>query len=104
MPILYPYTGHENIHVFSILLLSGIAVTTITTTMQIQLAYSQATHCLTQGFGISRCVTPGQDPSATTCTPSGCEDRDLTHQQAGQDIGINHQACGQGFAECTVTP
>jgi hypothetical protein len=94
---------------FSILLLSAIAVTTgttITTTIQIQPAYSQAEHCSADprlGFRES-CVTPGKDPSVQRCFEGECTPpREITHQEAGKLIGRTHQACAQGFAECTVT-
>jgi hypothetical protein len=80
--------------------------TTTITKMQIQPAYSQATHCTTDtrpGEEVrSTCVTPGQNPSATVCVDDFCRDAPLTHQDAGQLIGRNHQGCAQGFGECTV--
>jgi hypothetical protein len=96
----------KKIVVFSMLLLSVIAVTvtTITTTMPVQLAHSQAEQCVTEGI-LSRCIKPGQDPSSTICIRGICEPGpDLTHQQAGQLIGSQHQGCAQGLAQCTVTP
>jgi hypothetical protein len=92
----------KKILVFSILLLSAIAVTTGTTitTTQIQPAYSQAEHCSTDPRGSgSRCVTPGQNPSLTICLDGSClPPRDITHQDAGRLIG----GCHSGPAECTV--
>jgi hypothetical protein len=79
----------------------ALVITTTTITLQIQPAYSQATHCTTERDR-SICVTPGQDPSGTVCMGTLCRPLDLTHQQAGQFIGRGHQACAQGFAECTV--
>jgi hypothetical protein len=68
------------------------------TTMQIQPAYSQATHCTFLGFRNFECVTPGQDSSTKTCA-SGLNDilhcgpsQDLTHQQAGREIGECHSS------------
>ena len=94
----------KKILVFSVLLLSAIAVTTgttITTTIQIQPAYSQAQHC---GTGLlsdrTTCVTPGKDPSVSVDGFS----RPITHQDIGQAISREHQGCAHGFAECTVTP
>ena len=99
--------GMKKILVFSILLLSAIAVTlgtTITTTIQIQPAYSQAQHCsVVPGF--FTCVTPGQNPSQCSffigqqCSPS-----DITNQQAGQRIGNCHRADAQGPSACVVVP
>jgi hypothetical protein len=81
----------------------ALGTTAATTTIQIQPAYSQATHCSTQILiDRSTCVTPGKDPSATECVFGNCSDRDLTHQDAGKLIGRGHQGCAQGFAECTV--
>ena len=99
----------KKILVFSILLLSAIAVTTgttITTTIQIQPAYSQAQQFSSvRLLGDSIYVTTGQNPSVTFCPDSSTclPSRDITHQEAGQLISRNHQACVQGFAECTVT-
>jgi hypothetical protein len=74
-----------------------------TTTMQIQPAYSQASHCYdTTGMGPPRtvCVTPGKNPveTCTTGTPSPfCDNAEiLTHQEAGQAIGDIRQGCAQG--------
>ena len=87
------------------LLLSVIAVTTITTTIQIQPAYSQAQHCTNAPRDISICVTLGQDPSITVCGLGGdCRSSPpLSHQDLGQFIARGHLACAQGLAECTVT-
>ena len=87
----------------------GIATTGLVTAlsmseMQIQPAYSQATHCTTTGLS-SRCVTPGQDPSLSICFRELCiPGPEVTHQQAGRSIGEGHQACAKGLLECTVTP
>jgi hypothetical protein len=91
----------------------GIATTGLVTAlsmseMQIQPAYSQTSHCVDRvppppG---TICITTGQDPSSRACTPGGvmCETTGLTHQQAGQAIGQQHQDCAQGIATgCTVT-
>jgi hypothetical protein len=92
----------KKILIFSILLLSAIAVTmgtTITTTMQIQPAYSQVSHCL-DARDTSTCVTPGQNPTVTVNgvpTPN-----QPTHQEAGQIIGGCHVQAAKGIAECTV--
>ena len=97
----------KKILVFSMLLLSAMAVTvgtTITTTMQIQPAYSQATHCGSTSPDTSACITPGKDPSSTTCFFGRCSTTSITPQIAGQSIGSVHKACGQERAECTVTP
>jgi hypothetical protein len=82
----------------------ALGTTTITTTMQIQPAYSQASHC-TEGFP-SRCVTAGQDPSVTLCfnpfdcDPSGPIGGDNPHQDAGRLISACHR--GELAPECTV--
>jgi hypothetical protein len=98
----------KKIIVFSILLLSAMAVivgTTITTTMQIQPAYSQATHCATTSPGFSACITPGPDASLTICLGGSCRSpMPVSPQIAGQSIGSVHKACGQERAECTVIP
>jgi hypothetical protein len=99
----------KKIIVFSILLLSAIAVTTGTTiTTQIQPAYSQATHCRIPERlpDATRCVTPGQDPSLTICVAIFCgPSRDITHQEAGRMIGENNQFCAKNpTLTCTVTP
>jgi hypothetical protein len=91
--------------VFSILLLSMIAVTTITTTVQIQPAYSQASHC-TEVFGTSTCVTPGQNPTIQTDgSPPRPIGGDNPHQEAGRQIMGCHSTAAQipGLVECTVT-
>ena len=80
--------------------LAVAAVTTITATMQVQPAYSQATHCSSSGFGTEACVTPGQNPS---CSGPGCISSNPTNPQAGQQIGDGHRDCGQGSAVCSVT-
>ena len=88
------------IGLFSVLLLSAIAVITgTTTTTQIQPAYSQASHCQTDITGREFCVTPGRNPSLTVGTNPPI---DLTHQQAGQAIARCHGP-EAGTAECTVT-
>jgi hypothetical protein len=97
----------KKIIVFSILLLSAIAVTvgtTITTTIQIQPAYAQAQHCMKDPPNGERteCVTSGKDPSLRFCVKSACTDIPTTHQEAGQTIGSQRQNCAQGIAECTV--
>jgi hypothetical protein len=82
----------------------AVAVAAVTTTMQIQPAYSQATHCTIPDRTLSsRCVTPGQDPSVKICALNGVcgPNRGLTHQEAGQLIGLCHNP---GFTGCTVTP
>jgi hypothetical protein len=80
----------------------ALGTTTITTTMPVQLAHSQAEQCVTEGI-LSRCIKPGRDPSSTICIRGICEPGpDLTHQQAGQLIGSQHQGCAQGLAQCTV--
>jgi hypothetical protein len=38
-----------------------------TTTMQIQPAYSQPSHCLSDERGFLRCTTPGKDASTFAC-------------------------------------
>jgi hypothetical protein len=76
--------------------------TTTITTMQIQPAYSQVSHCVA-GEGADVCITTGQNPSIFTCGGSGCTDPDsITHQQAGSSIGSQHRACAQGAAECFI--
>jgi hypothetical protein len=98
----------KKILVFSILLLSAIAVTTGTTiTTQIQPAYSQASHC--EIPGLSFCVKPGQDPTTTSCSLGGprvCQTLPTTHQDAGQRIGELHQTCSQTQpqGDCVVLP
>jgi hypothetical protein len=78
----------------------ALGTASITTTMQIQPAYSQAQHCTTEGT-ISRCVTPGQNPSFSICIGGTClPPNDIPHQQAGRLIG----GCHSGPAGCTVTP
>jgi hypothetical protein len=107
----------KKILVFSVLLLSAIAVTTgttITTTIQIQPAYSQAQQCLTTpgilGQSISLCATPGKDPSTVRCLDGTCSDPrpiggDNPQQQACQLIGQTHQICAhRPQTECTVIP
>jgi hypothetical protein len=99
----------KNITVFSVLLLSAAVATigtTITTAIQIQPAYSQATHCILRGSVLSTCITPGKDPTSTVCVIGECEDIPLTHQRAGQGIGAQHQTCAQAPApivQCTVS-
>jgi hypothetical protein len=78
-----------------------------TTTMQIQPAYSQATHCTTSIVrpgeeARTTCVTPGQIPTGTACVGDDCRPLDLTHQDAGILIGRGHQGCARGFSDCTV--
>ena len=100
----------KKIIIFSILLLSTVAVTigtTITTTIQIQPAYSQAQTCRTDILGASLCVTPGQNPTLKGCLGTACKPpREITHQQAGQFIGDCHSTAAQSGEriECTVTP
>jgi hypothetical protein len=61
-------------------------------TIQIQPAYSQSSHCVNNVPRGITCITPGQDPSKTSCergstTIGGfmCQTtNDLTHQEAGQ--------------------
>ncbi len=96
----------KKIIIFSILLLSAIAVTvgtTITTTIQIQPAYSQAQHCITRFLGETTCVTPGKDPLLTENgipTPN-----QPTQQEAGKIIGREHVACAHvTLTTCTVIP
>ena len=92
----------KKIIVFSILLLSAIAVTAGTTiTIQIQPAYSQAQHCSTDLIGdTSTCVTTGQNPTIQRCEGDDCFDPSgITHQQAGRFIRDCHST-----GECTVTP
>jgi hypothetical protein len=80
-----------------------LALGTTTTTMQIQPAYSQPSHCLGSDQ-FSRCVTPGKDPSITACDAIGCLDPiPIDPQLAGRNIGSCHQGSAQGFGECTVT-
>ena len=97
--------GMKKILVFSILLLSALAVTvgtTITTTIQIQPAYSQAQHC-SSGIITVRCTTPGQNPSQFNCfIGQPCIPGDITHQQAGQSIAACHKAEAQGGNDCVV--
>jgi hypothetical protein len=92
-----------------------LGTTTITSTMQIQPAYSQATHCLTDP-DFSVCEKPGNPPSVTICDPD-CE---TTHHESfehkyGQAVGHNLGTIGQICAPrggpqssssptCTVTP
>jgi hypothetical protein len=85
----------------------GTMATTTMTTMQIQPAYSQATHCTTSivrpGEEVrTTCITPGQNPTGTACEGDDCRPLDLTHQDAGKLIGRGHQGCAQGFVECTI--
>ena len=102
----------KKIIIFSILLLSAIAVTvgtTITTTIQIQPAYSQASHCQPATFPVQRCITPGQNPSFNfcstfgplTCGPPRPIEGDNPHQEAGQFIGDCDSIQG---LQCTVRP
>ena len=98
----------KTITVFSVLLLSAAVATigtTITTAIQIQPAYSQATHCGSTSPLSSACITPGQDASISICLFGDCRPpMDVTPQIAGKSIGSVHKACGQERAECTVTP
>jgi hypothetical protein len=75
----------------------ALGTTTITTTMQIQPAYSQASHCAGRE-GFERCVTPGQNPSIARCDDFFCESNPIDPQFAGRLIGGCHQT-----GECTVT-
>jgi hypothetical protein len=70
-----------------------------TTTMQIQPAFSQASHCVDREPPMpgTTCITPGQNPVETKC-PQMCTPADLTHQDAGQAIGDIHRSCAQGTA------
>jgi hypothetical protein len=92
-----------------------LGTTTITTTMQIKPAYSQASHCQTSDFGAgpprTECITPGQDPSSTIClntptcptSPSTPIGGDNPHQEAGQLIGGCHRPTVNPLvSECTV--
>jgi hypothetical protein len=45
---------------------AGLVTALSMSEMQIQPAYSQAEHCTTIGI-ISKCITPGQDPSSSIC-------------------------------------
>jgi hypothetical protein len=83
----------------------ALGTTTMTTTMQIQPAYSQPSHCFSLGGDqFSRCVTPGKDPSITACDAIGCLDPiPIDPQLVGRNIGSCHQGSAQGFGECTVT-
>jgi hypothetical protein len=78
----------------------AVAALTTTTTMQIQPAYSQATHC---NPGVGTCITPGQTPRQTTNGLTSFP----SHQEAGQGIGEIHQGCEGGppgsYLGCTVT-
>jgi hypothetical protein len=81
----------------------ALGTTTTTTTMQIQPAYSQPSHCLSNERGL-RCITPGKDASTFACFPSGCTDPvPLDPQQAGQGIGSCHVGSARGAGECIVT-
>ena len=101
----------KKILVFSILLLTAIAVTigtTITTTIQIQPAYSQAQHCSADSAGSSTCVILGQDQLIISCDPvGGCDTNgDPSGREIGTSIGLEHHNCGQSpnSVTCTVTP
>jgi hypothetical protein len=85
---------------FAIIALA-LGTTTITTTMQIQPAYSQATHCLSEDSGNAQCTTPGKDASIVTCITGRSPP---PQEQAGQAIGQQHRDCVQGLGECTVIP
>jgi hypothetical protein len=87
----------------------ALAVAAVTTTMQIQLAYSQTSHCVINdpppGPPSSTCITPGKDATQTTCIGGqgqNCNTIDLTPQQAGQAIGQQRQACAQGSTTADV--
>jgi hypothetical protein len=91
-----------------------LGTTTMTTTMQIQLAYSQATHCLRQS-GLSACETPGKVPSITICDPDCRTTHHESFEHPGQAVGHNLGTFGQVCAPrggpqssfpttCTVTP
>jgi hypothetical protein len=85
----------------------ALGTTMIMTTMQIQPAYSQVSHCVDKEPPIpgTTCITPGQNPMQTDCTPGGihCEDTAITNQEAGQAIGQQRSACAQGTATgCTI--
>jgi hypothetical protein len=93
--------------VFSMLLLSVIAVTTVTT-LQTQPAYSQITHCSQTQAPSSACATLGPDRSITTCNPFGqcLTNDDPSGRELGIRIGSDHHSCGQfpNSVTCTVTP
>jgi len=111
------------IGLFSVLLLSAIAVIIGTTmTTQIQPAYSQATHCrdisFEDGSSTQRCVTPGSEPSGTETICKdivGCvtfEDADEPPSSNGQ-LGRLYEFCSESqsprllpgrTAECSVQP
>jgi hypothetical protein len=89
----------------------AVAVAAVTTTMQIQPAYSQTSQCVDRpGFppGIT-CITPGKDSVQTTCDNFGSglfcnKGIPIPPNVAGQTIGQQRQACAQGTATgCTVT-
>ena len=90
----------------------AIAVAAVTTTMQTQPAYSQTSHCVENvpppGPPSSTCITPGQNPTQTTCIGGqgqNCVTTDITHQEAGQAIGQQRQDCAEGVDTadvCTV--
>jgi hypothetical protein len=73
----------------------------MTTTMQIQPAYSQATHCVTTPES-SSCVTTGKNPSITINSDGPFP---IDGKTAGERIGTFHRACGQNpnVVTCTVT-
>jgi hypothetical protein len=78
--------------------------------MQIQPAYSQASHCQTQDLGVgpptTTCITPGQDASSTTCIRENefcAPPQNISPQEAGQRIGECHRPpTNPLISECTV--
>jgi hypothetical protein len=84
----------------------AVAAVTTTMTMQIQPAYSQTSHCVTDvpppGPPSRTCVTPGQNPTTQTCIGGQFNNcgpvESITHQEAGQAIGQQHRDCAKGVA------
>jgi hypothetical protein len=85
-----------------------------TTTMQIQPAYSQTSHCVINDPPppppSRTCVTQGQNPTTQTCIGGQYNNCDpvesITHQDAAQAIKQQRQDCAQGTSDtadaCTV--
>jgi hypothetical protein len=87
----------------------AVAIAAVTTTMQIQPAYSQTSHCVTNlppGQPSRTCVTPGNNPTTQTCTGGqfiNCGPLEsITGKQAGQAIGQQHRDCAQGVETADV--
>jgi hypothetical protein len=83
----------------------ALETTTITTTMRIQPAYSQASICGAFGTQV-HCVTPGRDPSVTDCEVNGCStSNDLPRETVGGEVSFLRDRCHLPLGiTCTVTP